>query len=127
MWAVLGGIFSGVAAVVTAFVGAAAIKAKRKADLGAQDIEAVKISITSLQAALARSDTDRAELRSDLSAEREAHALTRAEVVALRTEMVALTVQFGAEKRACADRVKVLARRIRQLGGDPAEDGEHDD
>lgn len=89
MWAVLGGIFSGVAAVVTAIVGYAALKAKRVADRGAQDIDAVKVSISSLQAALAQGALD-------LREERASHALTRAELVACRSELTDLRNEVAA-------------------------------
>lgn len=123
-WGALGGVLGGVAAVIAAIVGYASLKAKREADRataaaaqGAQELAGVKVSIDSLTAALARADADREILANELHDEREAHTVTRAELVQLRTE-------FTEYKRAATDRVKVLARQLREIGGDTSQQEE---
>lgn len=66
MWAAIGGILGGFAAVLSAIVGWKAIQAKRSADRRLDEVESIKLSISSLQAALLRSDQERINLGNEL-------------------------------------------------------------
>lgn len=88
MWPLVGGILGGLAALVSAIVGYRALVAKRAVDEGLKEVAEIKISIESLQAALARADIERDRLSTELG---EAWA----EIRRLRAEVWSLNVALA--------------------------------
>lgn len=127
MWTVIGPILGALGTLIAGLAAYQGIRQKRLADGGTQQIESVKLSLASLEAALKRSDLANESLRQELATERAAHDQTRADMRALRRELESLRTEVRAERRQHADRVKVLIRQVRALGGEVIEDGDGHD
>lgn len=87
MWVVLGGILGGLAALLSAVVGVKAYQAKRIVDQGTRELDAIKLSISSLESALARSDIERERLSRSLSSTRDELRQAREEIRTLSDEV----------------------------------------
>ena len=117
--AVIGGLAGTLAVIISAFVGYGTYKSNQTATV-------MKLSLESLEMSLKRSDKDVDDLTTELHEARARHA---EEIAALRVslsttqaELDQLKAAFSTERRAHADRVKVLVRQIRRLGGTPDEE-----
>lgn len=84
MWVWLGGILGGLAALLSAVVGYKALQAKRIVDQGTRELDAIKLSISSLESALARSDIEGKRLREELTQARDEIRALREEVRKLK-------------------------------------------
>lgn len=109
---VLGAILSGLAALIGGIAGLLAWNSKRKTDQGTIQLDSVKVSLTSLQAALAQSDKVNAQLRQDIITEEQVSADLQLQIEQLRVEMQAMRNKYERQ-------LLILRREVARLGGDP--------
>lgn len=109
---VAGAILSGFAALIGGVAGLLAWNSKRRTDAGTVQLDSVKVSLESLQAALSQSDRANAQLRVDITKEEQVTADLQAQVHQLRAEMQAMRVKYERH-------ILILQREIARLGGDP--------
>ena len=109
---VLGAILSGLAALIGGVAGLLAWNSKRKTEASTVQLDSVKVSLTSLQAALTQSDKVNAQLRLDIISEEHVTADLQTQIEELRAEMLAMRTKYERH-------ILILQREVARLGGDP--------
>lgn len=109
---VLGAILSGIAALIGGIAGLLAWNSKRRTDASTVQLDGVRVSLTSLQAALTQSDKINAQLRLDLLSEEDVSTNLQQQVDELRAEMQSMRSKYERQ-------LLILRREVARLGGNP--------